>query len=255
MIKIYRTIDPISRQAREVQALRAAPGMGIHVPRMLTYGQHRDLAWIALHLVPGRPLTLHTPAEAQRFAATAHALADRLHRQPAQGAGHGWRAPARQSTSDFLASQLSHRLRAHPGWHRLRQQLSTLDSLPTVLLHGDLKPEHMLTGPNGTFLVDWEACARGPAVLDQGDIAFRIAREVAYSELPKGSVARILTVSPLLSIAIAWRLARWLDRRHDKLNDSLETIFSEVLNLTISNTPEHDVETIAEQASIAGTRY
>jgi hypothetical protein len=68
-----------------------------------------------------------------------------LHRHPSPlGAGPGWtQDPTGQTlrASDYLAVQLSARAHAMPWWPPLVERLRTLDDLPVVYLHGDVKPD------------------------------------------------------------------------------------------------------------------
>lgn len=255
LIKVYRGIAPRQRQAREVEALTSAMAFGVQAPAIVDHGVHADLSWIAVEVVAGTPLTLDSAADVVRLAEAARSLTWQLHARPAANPGHGWSGPASPSASAFLAGQLSNRLRALPAWPRLHDRLLVLDALPVIHLHGDLKPEHVITGNRGMHLVDWEACARGPAVLDEVDIAFRVAREVAYADLPEGSVADVMTASLAHAAAMAWRLALWLDRRHDSGTEELTALFDDLAELATNGAPAQSAARIVNRARTAGTKY
>ena len=63
-------------------------------------------------------------------------------------------------------------------------------------------------------VVDWEASARGPAVLDYIDVVFHLVRDLLYTGVKPGSVPiDLVTRLPFSGPVLAWRLLLWLDRR------------------------------------------
>jgi hypothetical protein len=103
LIKIYRTISPAARQARECEALRVAPSLGIRVPRILACGRHRDLAWAAIEVLPGRALPLARQHDVPNFVRAARSVLDKLHAEKLDdGAGPGWSGEAEYAASEFL---------------------------------------------------------------------------------------------------------------------------------------------------------
>jgi aminoglycoside phosphotransferase len=56
LIKVYRGIDPLDRQAREIAALTSAAELGIAVPSTVDWGREHDLTWLAVPHLPGAPL-------------------------------------------------------------------------------------------------------------------------------------------------------------------------------------------------------
>lgn len=96
----------------------------------------------------------------------------------------------------------------------LDEALQTIDSHPAVRLHGDLKPEHFLVDSGRLHVVDWEARACGPAVLDYTDVAFHLVRDLVYEGVPPGRIpVDLLTQLPFSGPVLACRLFLWLDRR------------------------------------------
>lgn len=216
LIKIYREIDPAGRQARELYALRKVPDFGITVPDVLNHGLHGSITWTELAVAPGTPLPLKHDDDVPAFLAAAQALLAPLHaREITREAGYGWNDPRSSATSVFLASQLSQHTRSLSFWPQLRDHLRSLDVLPVVRLHGDVKPEHILIGAGPHVLVDWEACARGPAVLDETDATFRVLRDLAYANQLTSGATALLPRTEQHAIALTWRIVLWLDRRHD----------------------------------------
>jgi hypothetical protein len=114
----------------------------------------------------------------------------------------------------FLLDQLSPRCQLRPWWAALSEALQLLDSQPVVHLHGNLKPEHLLVDNGKLHVVDWEASARGPAVVDYTDVAFHLVRDLLYEGVPPGRVpVGLMARLPFSGPALAWRLLLWLDRR------------------------------------------
>lgn len=254
LVKIYRGIEPSARQQREIEALTDAPGLGINVPMPLACGQHDGMAWTALTVVPGESITLRTDADARAYARVVRSVTEPLRTWTASGAGSGWRGEP-QRTSAFLEAQLSATLRRSAAWEPFEQSLRCLDGLPCVHLHGDLKPDHLILGDHGVYLVDWEACSRGPAVLDEVDVTFRVAREVVYAGLTVESPFEDMSGTEPHSAALSWRLALWLDRRHDLSEPRVQELLTETMSLTVGDDPWKATLRIVRRAHSLGTQY
>ena len=218
LLKVYLGIDPRGRRRRETEALAIAAGSGFSVPAVLATGDDEDRSWTLFRILPGNPCTTGTKDGIRHYLAHVLAVADRLHRSAAGlRPGPGWRvgeqgAPVTQR--QFLLDQLTARCRQKPCWKGLEEALEPVNALPTVYLHGDLKPEHLLVDGERLHVVDWEASCRGPAAGDFADIVFHLVRDLIYaavppSDLPTGLIAEI----PLHGPVLAWRLIQWLDRR------------------------------------------
>lgn len=216
IIKVYRDITPVMRQQRECDALRIAPTLGLKVPRVLDTGHIDAQPWTAFELVPGDAGNLNNSG--RQFLAQAASVMTTLHHHVnATGAGAGWTGVAdpRRSNSEHLMSQLSPRASTMPWWPTISEKINELDQQSTVYLHGDLKAEHILTTSAGLCVVDWEACARGPAVSDHADTYFHLARDLIYG----GNTRTAIEATHLptgLRAALAWRLVLWADRRRDQ---------------------------------------
>jgi hypothetical protein len=215
IIKIYRVIDPVGRQQREVEALTVAPTLGLAVPTVLDHGRIDDLAWAAFAVVPGTPGDL--AERGASFLAQARDVMAALHRHECHGVpGPGWSSgeAAPGATSTHLTAQLSARAATMPWWPTLADHLRQLDEQPLVRLHGDLKPEHLIVGPEDIYVVDWEACARGPAACEYADVIFHLARDLVYAgDRPRLPLDILAEFPPGLPVALAWRLVQWADRR------------------------------------------
>ena len=212
IIKVYRGIEPLARQQREIEALHVAPTLGIAVPRILDHGDAGAQAWTAFEVVPGCP----GKATDDRHWSRVRPVMAALHRfASADGAGPGWtvRSAGGLSNSAHLIRQVSARVQAALWWPRLAEQLRELDDQPTVYLHGDLKPDHLISANSGTWIVDWEACARGPAACDHADAIFHQLRDLIYSGRPVDTLTAPTVGPPGLPIVLAWRLVLWADRR------------------------------------------
>ncbi|PLW65689.1 phosphotransferase [Streptomyces sp. SCUT-3] len=229
LLKTYRVIEPGARRDREVEALTLASEWGLAVPDVLAAGEDGDRAWALLSVVPGKPSAISTNADVEAFVARAMAIGAVLHRAvPDATSGTGWGrrrdSEAATSHSGFLLSQLSPRCREQPWWEDLNGHLHQIDQLPTVYLHGDIKPDHLLVDGETLHVVDWEASSRGPAACDHADIVFHLVRDLAYSavglrDLPADAIGRVPSVGPIL----AWRIALWLDRRRPQDIDALSS--------------------------------
>jgi Ser/Thr protein kinase RdoA (MazF antagonist) len=216
LLKIYRGVRPHSRQARERDALDYLASTDIAAPHTVESGHTVAVAWILLERVPGMPCNLATDGRVRDYLHRAQELVNKLHRTgPVDGCGPGWHtAVARRPADLHLADQLTRPARHQPWWPHLAGHLSELNPLPAMRLHGDIKPEHLLVSPRTTHVVDWEACATGPAVCDRADIAFHAVRDLAYADQRPDTVIETTPTSEAqLAPMLAWRLALWADRR------------------------------------------
>ncbi|MFD7975984.1 phosphotransferase family protein [Streptomyces sp. NPDC059071] len=217
LLKVYVGIDPAGRRRREVEAIRGGGRQGLSVPTVLGTGIEGDSAWTVFQMLPGRPCTITTLPRVREYLDRVLALSDQLHR-PAPGLvpGSGW-VPHHGDPfthRGFLLRQMSPRCRLLPWWVDLAELLAPIDSHPVVRLHGDLKPEHLLIDGDRLHVVDWEASGRGPAVADHADVAFHLARDLIYGELPYRRLPEDVVRRLVLSGSVlAWRLLLWLDRR------------------------------------------
>ncbi|SDH42330.1 Phosphotransferase enzyme family protein [Sinosporangium album] len=218
ILKIYRGIDPVRRQEREIQALSSAFKCGLKTPQVLEAERLGPDAWVLVTVVPGRPLTLGKSVDMEEYLhyvqALTRALADQ---QPPAAPGAGWgHNHDFHSTSEYLTGMLSARARRTSWWLELCSKLADLDGAPLVHLHGDVKPEHILVEAGRMYVVDWEACARGPAVMDVADAVFHAVRDYQYDSV-EGCVASALRALALtdhnMPPLLAWRVALWADRR------------------------------------------
>lgn len=218
LLKIYRGITPHDRRRREVEALKIGAELGLSVPPVLATGEHESRAWTVFGAVPGRSCSIRTARGVQDYVRHVITVTDQLHRKTnGVPPGSGWRWPqgdAVGSNRSFLLDQFSNRCRQLTWWPDLEAALKPCNELPTVYLHGDLKPEHLLFDGNQLHIVDWEASGRGPAVSDHADAVFHLIRDLIYASveprrLPIGVISQLHASGAIL----AWRVALWLDRR------------------------------------------
>ncbi|MGW1258428.1 aminoglycoside phosphotransferase family protein [Streptomyces sp. NPDC002513] len=218
LLKVYRTIAPYERRRRELHAVKIAAGWGLSVPSVVAAGEHGAHPWAVFGAVPGKPCSIRTTRAVQGFVRHVITETRQLHHGVADmRPGSGWRwHPGDTLTSNrgFLLDQLSSRCRQLSWWHDLEAALEPCDELPTVYLHGDLKPEHLLSDGDRLHIVDWEASGRGPAVSDQADAVFHAIRDLIYTApTPRRLPIGIISQLGAPGVALAWRLALWLDRR------------------------------------------
>nr|WP_145488123.1 MULTISPECIES: aminoglycoside phosphotransferase family protein [Streptomyces] len=217
LLKIYVGIDPEGRRRREVAAVERAALWGISVPAVLATGNDEPGSWTAFRAVDGTPCSVSTHTALEEYIGHVVAVGGKLH-QPIAGVtpGSGWegRRASGVSAHQFLLDQFSPRCRWLPWWLVLREALQPIDSHPVVHLHGDLKPEHLLVDGDRLHVVDWEASACGPAVVDYTDVVFHLVRDLLYGSVPPGRIpVDLLTRLPFSGPVLVWRLLLWLDRR------------------------------------------
>ena len=126
-------------------ALAVLEAAGAPAPRLLARGQTDGASWTLERFVPGaRPVRLEAVGSA--LAATAARLPRR-----------DGRPDAPLDDLDRIASALprhAERVRS------LRARVATAEA-PAIMRHGDLWLGNVLTGHDGTFVVDWEGWAPG----------------------------------------------------------------------------------------------
>jgi aminoglycoside phosphotransferase (APT) family kinase protein len=220
LLKIYVGIDPEGRRQREVATVERAALWGISVPAVLATGDDGAGSWTAFRAVDGTPCSVSTHSAIEEYVGHVVAVSGRLHR-PIAGAtpGSGWEARQASvvSSHQFLLDQFSPRCPSLSWWSVLSEALQPIDSHPVVRLHGDLKPEHLLIDGERLHVVDWEASACGPAVLDYTDVVFHLVRDLLYGGMPPGRIpVDLLTRLPFSGPVLAWRLLLWLDRRRTR---------------------------------------
>ncbi|MFF9321671.1 aminoglycoside phosphotransferase family protein [Streptomyces sp. NPDC014735] len=217
LLKVYVDIDPEGRRLREAATVEQAALMGIRVPSVLATGTSEAGSWTVFRTVPGTPCSIGTPEATKKYISHVSEVSGRLHRMPVGTTpGSGWdaRRSAPVPPHRFLLEQFSPRCQLLPWWEALDAALRPIDAHPVVHLHGDLKPEHFLVDGERVHVVDWEASAGGPAVLDYTDVAFHLVRDQVYEGVAPGDVpVDLLTGLPFSGPALAWRLLLWLDRR------------------------------------------
>jgi Phosphotransferase enzyme family len=221
LLKIYRGVEPLARRDREADALRMACQSGVSTPSVLATGEHMDHAWSVLSFVPGTPCSITSASGVDDFVRRALSFAVDVHDQGRWlrlPPGAGWRQDSDGGSTvahrDFLSGQLSPRCRRQPWWQGFYAVLAALDREPTVYLHGDIKPEHLLIDGARVHVVDWEASARGPAACDYADIMFHLVRDLVYARTPQKRIPLdVIGQVPVFGPVVAWRLVLWLDRR------------------------------------------
>ncbi|GAA4671333.1 aminoglycoside phosphotransferase family protein [Streptomyces youssoufiensis] len=227
VLKVYVGIDPEGRRRREATTVQRAALRGISVPAVLATGCDEAGSWTVFRAVHGTPCSVATRKATEDYIGHVVAVSGMLQR-PTAGAtpGPGWaaRADSPVSASQFLLDQFSARCRWMPWWAALREALHAVDAHPTVHLHGDLKPEHLLVGGGRLHVVDWEASACGPAVLDYTDVVFHLVRDLLYEGVAPARIPVDLTDRlPFCGPVLAWRLLLWLDRRRTQDIDLVTT--------------------------------
>jgi hypothetical protein len=219
LLKIYRGVEPRARRDREVDALKLASQWSLSVPDVLAIGEQADTSWVVLSIVPGTQSSTTTTSEIDAYIHRALALGAALCRQVDHlTPGSGWRqdgnGTANTAHHHLLLGQLSPRCRRQPWWEDLHAALAPLDQEPTIYLHGDIKPEHLLVDGETVHIVDWEASARGPAACDHADIMFHLVRDLVYADVdPQRLPADVIGRVPVAGAVLAWRVVQWLDRR------------------------------------------
>ncbi|MGW4285441.1 aminoglycoside phosphotransferase family protein [Streptomyces sp. NPDC004673] len=215
LLKVYVGVDPEGRRRREAETVRRATGWGLSVPEVLATGRCATGSWSLFRVLPGVPCGVRTDRAIEEYIGHVLAVTHRLHRSsPGLTPGSGWTGergrPALQH--HLLLDQLSPRCRLRPWWAVLAEALQPLESHPAVYLHGDLKPEHLLLDDHQLSVVDWEASARGPAVVDYTDVVFHLVRDLLYEGVKPGRISiDLITRLPFSGPVLAWRLLLWLD--------------------------------------------
>ncbi|WP_327431393.1 aminoglycoside phosphotransferase family protein [Streptomyces sp. NBC_01236] len=218
LLKVYRGIAPHERRRREADALKIAAEWGLSVPPVLATGESESHVWTVFGAVPGRPCSIRTTSGVLDYVRHVITATHQLHREVGGvPPGSGWRwfqSDALGNNRGFLLDQFSARCPQLVWWPDLEAALKPCNELPTVYLHCDLKPEHLLFDGDQLHIVDWEASGRGPAVSDHADAVFHLIRDLIYTSvaprrLPIGVISQVRVSGAVL----AWRLALWLDRR------------------------------------------
>ncbi|MDF9814172.1 aminoglycoside phosphotransferase family protein [Streptomyces sp. SPB162] len=227
LLKVYVGIDPEGRRQREAATVERAARQGISVPAVLATGKGNAGSWTAFGKLPGLPCSIGTRTAIEEYVGHVVAVSGRLHR-PGAGItpGPGWGAERAGFTSprEFLLDQLSSRCQRLPWWPVLNRALRSIDSYSVVHLHGDLKPEHLLVDGESLHIVDWEASACGPAVLDYTDVVFHLVRDLLYEGVrPWRIPVDLVTWLPFSGPVLTWRLLLWLDRRRAQDIDLVTT--------------------------------
>ncbi|RBM22520.1 aminoglycoside phosphotransferase family protein [Streptomyces sp. PT12] len=243
LLKIYRGVEPLARRDREADALRMACQSGASTPSVLATGEHVDHAWSVLSFVPGTPCSIATASGVDDFVRRALSITADVHRHGRRLSltpGAGWRQNGDGGSTithrESLSGQLSPRCRRQPWWQDFHAMLAALDPEPTVYLHGDIKPEHLLIDGARVHVVDWEASARGPAVCDYADIMFHLVRDLVYLGAPRQRLPLdVIGQVPAFGPVVAWRLVLWLDRRRPEDLHSLAA--HDIHRLSRTSTP------------------
>ncbi|WP_234432121.1 aminoglycoside phosphotransferase family protein [Streptomyces sp. NRRL S-378] len=227
LLKVYVEIDPEGRRRREADTVGRAVLRGVSAPAVLATGKGEAGSWTVFRMLPGMPCSISAHEAIEEYIGHVLDVSGRLH-QPAVDftPGFGWerRQAGPVSQHQFLLDQLTSRCRRRPWWAVLEGFLYPLDSQPVVYLHGDLKPEHLLVDGGLLHVVDWEASACGPAVVDYTDVVFHLVRDLLYAGVPPERVpVDLLTAMPFSGPVLAWRLLLWLDRRRPHDIDLLST--------------------------------
>ncbi|MFJ7059978.1 aminoglycoside phosphotransferase family protein [Streptomyces microflavus] len=216
-LKVYVGVDPEGRRRREVATIKRAILRGISVPPVLATGRGEAGSWTAFRSVAGTPCSIGTHEAIEEYIGHIVAVSGRLHRSTAGlTSGSGWEARNADLDSPrrFLLDQLSPRCQRQPWWAVLSTALQGIEAHRVVHLHGDFKAEHLLVDGDRLHVVDWEASARGPAVLDYTDVVFHLIRDLLYEGVPPGRIPiDLVTRLPFSGPVLAWRLLLWLDRR------------------------------------------
>ncbi|WP_055699762.1 aminoglycoside phosphotransferase family protein [Streptomyces silaceus] len=219
--KVYLGVDPEGRRHREADTVRRAAHCGLSVPEVLATGRCDAGSWSVFRVLPGVPCGVRTDRVIEEYIDHVIRLRDRLHQSSLDlTPGSGWSSERGSPSTQpqFLLDQLSPRCRERPWWAALAEALQPLESHPVVYLHGDLKPEHLLIDGHQLSVVDWEASARGPAVVDYASVVFHLVRDLLYGGVKPGRAPiDLMTRLPFSGPVLAWRLLLWLDRRrsHD----------------------------------------
>lgn len=217
LLKEYLVIASEARQEREALAIAGAERLGVNVPKILGAGTTESTAWTLFQLLPGSPGSLRPGQSLINFVNQVVDLGTELHSRALDAApGTGWFVSEKEEWTqrEFLMSQFSPSASSRPWWSDLDRTLEATDLGPVVYLHGDLKAEHFIVDHHRVAVVDWEACARGPACHDRADALFHALRDLLYlgwglHQLPHDLLQRLQVPGPVM----AHRVLLWLDRR------------------------------------------
>ncbi|WP_170180448.1 aminoglycoside phosphotransferase family protein [Actinomadura pelletieri] len=218
IFKAYLTLDSRGRARREALALGRARDLGMMVPELMAFGAAGDTYWSLLSVMPGKSLAVRSEDGLLEFFDTASRALAPLHAKPAPNARSCWAGPG-GSTTDLLLGQLTSRWAHHAWADDLRAALWTAERIPRVLLHGDVKPDHLIVSDDTVSVVDWEAAACGPITLDHADMIFHALRDLAFNDGvepdPAGVAAALgpWRVGDAITGLLTWRLVLWADRR------------------------------------------
>ncbi|MHB9759913.1 aminoglycoside phosphotransferase family protein [Streptomyces sp. BYX5S] len=216
VLKVYVGIDPEGRCQREAATVQRAALRGISVPTVRATGVGEAGSWTVFRAVDGTPCSAFTRKTIEDYIGHVVAVSGMLHRPAGSTPGPGWemRSGSPVPASQFLLDQFSARCRWLPWWATLGEVLQPVDAHPVVYLHGDFKPEHLLVDGERLHVVDWEASACGPAVLDYTDVVFHLVRDLVYEGVAPARIpVDLVTRLPFSGPVLAWRLLLWLDRR------------------------------------------
>lgn len=227
LLKFYVGVAPEARRLREAATAGRAALLGISVPAVLATGNGETGSWTVFRAVGGLPCSVGTRTATEEYIGHIVAVGDQLHRPTVDvtpGAGWERQRASPVSSRQFLLDQFSPRCRSLSWWALLGEALQPIDSHPVVHLHGDLKPEHLIVDGERLHVVDWEASACGPAVLDYTDVVFHLVRDLIYEGVSPGLIpVDLVTRLPFSGPVLAWRLLLWLDRRRGQDIDLVTT--------------------------------
>lgn len=174
VVRMPRVPWTSARISTEATVLDKARVANVNAPRVVSVGHPNDwypYYWLLLTYVPGSPLTPFAP-EAVRAA---------LNAQRALLAGIEWsKAPpcARGTSIQNEVATAADNLRRWPGatdrqrlrFLRLFERASSLPSQEPVLVHGDLKPENVISNGPANTLIDFSLAGTGDRWIDDASM-------------------------------------------------------------------------------------